>query len=426
MKNIILSIREVEPGLVTACHKLSEKLGYKLEGLVIIPVDFINNPKAVNDTSGFFKSLIIDFDNPSDIKQKLEPYLDRILTVNCRFETAIQQYIKTIPFLPESVSAPTVESLQSCTEKSLMRDKLRDFDKSLIPKYTIIESFNISKQNLSEIVSEMVFPMVVKPSGLYSSLLVTKCIDFESLFTILNNTLSIIGDIYEKEGGTGSPKVLIEEFIKGDMYSIDAYVKPNGEVVCLPPVRVITSHDVGLEGFYCYESIVPSNLESNEVVLANKAATSAVLAIGLRSCTAHIELYNTDNGWKIIELAPRIGGHREDLYREAYGIDHYYNDLSSRLNVDLGLPKTENQNYALSMNVYPDKEGQIVSYEGLDKIAALDSYVYAVPHIPIGATAKFAHNGGTFAVDILLSATTSSGVLEDASSARKFLRINVG
>lgn len=423
-KNIILSIREVEPGLVKASAMVGNKLSRKLEGIVVLSSDFIANDKAQNDESGFFKKLIVDFDNPSDIQEKLSPYINKILAVNCRFETAIQNYIKIIPFL-SSVPTPSVDSLKWSTEKKLMRDKLRDYDDSIVPKYQYLERLP-EKDALKRTINKMQFPLIVKPNGLYSSMLVSKCLDFESLYSVLEKTFDVINNIYSKERGTGMPSLLIEEFISGDMYSIDAYVSPDASVACLPPVRVITSHDVGIDGFYGYQFELPTELNASDLNSAYATATKSVKALNLSSCTAHIELYLTSNGWKIIELAPRIGGHREDLYREAYGIDHYYNDLASRIGLPLNLPgENDPTKFAVCMDLYPEKEGIITDFVGFDKIKELKSFVHVITHAKIGDEALFAHNGGPYVVDVLLSGHDKEQVLKDAEIARKLVSIRV-
>jgi biotin carboxylase len=423
-KNIILSIREVEPGLVEASRKISKNLSIELEGLVIVSSSFVSNDKAQNDESGFFKQLIVDFDDPLDIERKLAPYADRILAVNCRFETAVQNYIKVIPFL-SGIPTPTQDSLRWSTEKKLMRDKLKEYDESIVPKYSYLQNLP-DKDELNRITSEMSFPLIVKPNGLYSSMLVTKCENFESLQSVVEKTFDVINKVYAKERGAGKPSLLIEEFISGDMYSIDAYVSENGEITCLPPVRVITSHDVGLDGFYGYQFELPATLDDAELIDAYETAKSSVKALELTSCTAHIELYNTKNGWKIIELAPRIGGHREDLYREAYGIDHYYNDLASRTGLPLDLPREDTSaNFAVCMDLYPEKEGIITGFEGFEEIKKLKSFVHVITHAKVGDEALFAQNGGPYIVDVMLSHSDKQQVLRDADKVRQTVLIKV-
>lgn len=420
MKNIILSIGKVEPGLVTAAKRIETELGRKLQGIHLVDTKFKQTPDYGADNTGFFEEIVCDFDNPSELQNALIPIQQNILAVNCRMETAIQDYIKAVPYLPDTPT-PTESSLRWATEKSLMREKLQEYNPELVPKFSVIERNQISL--VKEITVDMEYPLIVKPSGLNSSILVTKCENQDELFTSLEKTFKVIEEIYERERGSGRPQVLIEEFIEGDMYSTDAYISPEGKIWCLPPVRVITSHDVGFPGFYGYEFQLPTELNGEDLQALKNAAEQSVKALDLRSCTAHIELYNCKGNWKIIELGPRIGGHREDLYREAYEIDHYYNDLASRIEgLSPVIPEHPKQ-YAICMDLYPEKEGYIESFNGMEEARKLPTCVFVDPHTNIGVPFFSAENGSPYAASAIFSGPDKKQVTKDAARARELIKI---
>ncbi len=301
---------------------------------------------------------------------------------------------------------------------------MKEYDTSLVPKFVEIPERLVGK--IEKLVAELSYPVVVKPCGLHTSMLVNKCNTLEELEKSVKETYRIIHEIYDKRLGTGTPSILVEEFIEGDMYSIDAYITPDRKVHCLPPVRVITSHEVGLGGFYAYESRVPSDLSDAEIKLANEAAISAVKSVGLFSCTAHIELFHTVSGWKIVELGPRIGGHREQIYRYAYGVDHYYNDLKSRLGdftVELGYKKPR---HTISMNIYAKKEGIVRDVLGIEEVKKLHTNVFIRQLIKEGDFAGSSESGNPYHVDAIFSGHDKNHVLDDARQAHNLIQVVVG
>lgn len=422
-KNIVLTIREVEPGLVKAVKKLSDEIGYELHGITLIGKEFINKKNRKKDETGFFKEVVCDFDNPTSIQKALRPYIDNILLVTCRFETAIQQLRKTIPFLPY-VNTSSDTALLWATEKLLMRDRLRDHDENLVPKYKNLTSAELSY--VHKMINGMSFPIIIKPNGLNSSLLVKICSNESELQENLVKTFDVIHEVYKRERGAGVPSVLVEEVIHGDMYSVDGYVNSKGDIYCLPIVRVITANSVGKEGFYTYRTILPVDELPDEYQKSCFDATkSAVKALHLNSTTVHVELFHTGNGvWKIIELGPRIGGHREDIYREVYGTDHYYNDLLVRIDRDPVI-NHKHIKYASGFNVYADSEGIIRSIEGIDEIKKMTCVVWFKVHLKPGDSAVFAGNGGEVVAEGIISSPDKKTLEVDMQKIRKLLQIHV-
>jgi hypothetical protein len=208
----------------------------------------------------------------------------------------------------------------------------------------------------------------------------------------------------------------VEEMIQGDMYSVDAYVGPTGNISCLPPIKVITSHSLGMPGFYAYRTIVPApDLTADDVAAANATCISAIKALNLSSSTAHIELYKTTAGWKIIEVGPRMGGCREYLYRGSYGVEHYQNDLAIRLGSDVTIP-TDIIGYASGMSIYADNEGIIEAIDGIEEVKSMDSIIYFSNKIPVGGMAHSSSNGGT---SVIAAVVTGKDLAElDANFAK--------
>ncbi len=425
-KDIILTINVVEPELVAAVHKHAQELGRELKGLVLIDRDYAKAEDDTEhdlprDTTGLFTEIFCDLNDPDEIQEVLKPYINRLLAATCRYENSMYHFKNVVPFVPY-VTTPSESSLVWSLEKPLMRDRLSTYDKSLTPRYQYVEAGDIA--NIAELINDFSFPVIVKPGGLSASLLVTRCESLDELKECLRTTFQLIEDIYEREHREVTPSVLVEEFMEGDMYSTDAYVTEKGEVFCLPLVKVVTAYSIGLPGFYSYRHIIPVGLTDDEVQAAFLASEKAVHALNLRSTTTHIELYYTPQGWKIIELGARIGGYRAALYEEAYGTDHFYNDLAIHMGkkpIMPGLPIK----HAAGFNIYADEEGEITSIEGFEEASQLESVVTMGIKAKSGDIALFASKGGKLIVDGILSNDDPEKLEADMAKIRDLVKIHI-
>lgn len=420
-RDTILTINVVEKELVRAVKMLSKSAKRALQGLVLVSETYASYPDRPKDTSGLFKEIICNFDNPDELQSVLKPYIERLLAATCRYEEAIQDFGKVIPFLPY-IHTPSPTALLWSTEKPLMRDRLRNYDRTLVPQYQYMEEEDLPR--LFELIKDFQFPVIVKPSGLSKALLVTRCNTPQELKNRLKYTFKIIKHAYAREQYPGKPGILVEEMMQGEMYSVDAYVTHDGEILCLPPVKVVTAHSVGLPGFYGYQRITMTDLSQKEIQGAFVASGGAIKALNLSSTTAHIELFHTPQGWKIIELGARIGGYRDTLYREAYGIEHFYNDLRVRMGKRPNMPEKKIGD-AAALSIYANDEGYITSIIGLEEARKVASVISLSAHTGIGGVALFSQNGGDALVTVILSNKDPNQLRKDISTVRNLVKITV-
>lgn len=420
-KDVVLSINIVEPSLVRTVKKLSAELGLELKGLMLVDKHFEHHEGRPRDTSGLFEEIICDFKDTAALQAVLKPYQERILVATVRSEIAVQPFRKVIPLIPYTIT-PTETSLVWATEKPQMRARLATYDQALVPKHQYLEQQDIFK--LDELIAGFTYPMIVKPSALAEALLVTRCDDEPALRACLADTFDCIQDIYDREHRRNKPGLLIEEMMQGPMYSTDAYVTAEGEVFCLPLIRVITAHEIGLPGFYSYRHIIPTDLSDDEIQEAFRVSEASIKALNLRATTTHIELFRTPDGWKIIEVGARIGGYRDELYREAYGVDHFYNDLLVRMGRKPEMPG-EPMKHAAGLNIYADEEGTVAAIEGVQEAQKLSSVVYVQECAKVGDKALFADKGGKLIVDGILSNADKDQLEKDVAKIRELVKITV-
>jgi hypothetical protein len=360
-----------------------------------------------------------DITSDTSIKQSIQPHHYELLAITCRSEGNIPFFQKVIPHVPY-LKTPTTESLEWTTNKILMRKNLKIHDKKITPKFSVVK--DSKKKTIKEIESKVGFPLIIKPSGLAASMLVTMAYHPEELEDVLKKIFRKLNKVHREQGGRGVPQVLVEQLMEGDMYSTDVHVTARGRVYFNPFVEVITGKQIGFDDFFGYRRMTPTRLSKSSIDEAEKVAKKAIHALGLRSCTSHVELMKTEEGWKIIELGPRIGGFRQDMYNLSYGTNIAMNDIYIRIPQNLEIKK-KIQGYTAVFQFFARKEGIITKLIGTKKAKELDSFVKIDVKQKIGDRAVFARNGGKSVFNIILFNKTRSKLLADIRRLEKSVKI---
>lgn len=362
-----------------------------------------------------------DFSSSEKIARALLPYQDELLAISCRSESHMELFAKIIPHVPY-LRTPTTESIEWSTDKLHMRRRLRLYDKKGTPAFTIVSEN--TKTERKRIAEKIGFPLIIKPANLAQSMLVSVCYHEEEFETTLRKAFQKIQKIYIEKNYDREPTIIAEQFMDGDMYSIDAYVTARGKVYFCPIVKVITRKSLGKDDLSNFMHTTVHSLKKTTVARAEKAAETAIHALGLRSTSAHIELMKVDDEWKIIELGPRPGGFRRELYWYSYGINHSLNDLLIRIPKKPVVPK-KRKAYATALKYYPEKEGTITELKGIKKIQALESFKSIKMLKKIGDRSVFAQNGGTAVFSVILANADKSKLLADTRRVEQLVKITV-
>lgn len=363
-----------------------------------------------------------DFSKPGKIAEALLPYQNELLAITCRFEQSIARFAAVIPHVPY-LRTPTTESLAWATDKYEMRKRLKLFDPKNTPVFTWVQNNTIKER--TRVIEKVGFPMIVKPANLAGSLFVTICYHEEDLEKTLRTAFRKIRAAYRKDTRLEEPKIIAEEYMEGDLYSLDSYVNSRGEITHCPLVRQRTAKELGRDDFYNYLQITPTALKQVTVDKAREVAEHAILALGLRSVTAHTELMKVDDEWKIIEIGPRPGGFRDILHKLSCDIEHTMNDIKIRIPVKPVVPK-KCKGYAAYFKYIAPKEGVIMETKGIKKIEELDSFHSITINKKVGDRAVFAKNGGRPIFTAVLYNNERSDLLADIRRIEQMVSVTVG
>lgn len=362
----------------------------------------------------------LDFNNEKEITSFFEQHEKQIFSVTARGEKNIPLYKKIIPFLPAHIKHPSIKSLTLSTEKTLMRKAFAKKNKKLNPKFKIIHKNN--EKTIDEICTEIGFPLVIKPSGLASSMLVSAAYYREELEEGLAKTFKKINVVYKKMNGRGEPTILVEEMIEGKIYSVDAHINNTGEIFFNPFVEYTTAREKGFDDFFIYEQHTPARIGKDSLTAGKEIAKKGIEALGLRNSSAHIELIREDEKWKIIEIGPRLGGFRSEFYKQSFDINLDINDLLIHAGKKPNMKRTK-QGYSSVVKFYAPTEGYLKKILGIIKAQKLDSVLSFKKNLHKGDQARFAKHGGEYVCRFMLFNTNKQQFIADKRKLEKMIHI---
>lgn len=420
-KNIIVYVMMLPPGAVESIRAYEKREKRKFRIMLIRDIGHAEH-KEKESYSGLDILLECDLSTPARIAEVLAPYQNELCAITCRSESHMARFIEVIPHVPY-LRTPTTESLMWATDKLEMRRRFRLLAPKFSPKYTVVKEN--TKAERTRVIEKIKFPMIVKPTNLAQSLLVTVCYHEDELKKSLTNLGEKIDRTYAENGRTERPRIIVEEFMEGDMYSVDAYVNSRGKVYFCPMVRVLTGHNIGHEDFFNYLHLSPTNLKQPSIERAHLAGEAGIHALGLRNTTAHVELMKIDDVWKIIEIGPRVGGFRDKLHRLSCDIDHSLNDILIRFPKKPIIPK-KCKGFAATLKWYPKKEGRIVGLKGIKKCQELKSFVEIKLIKKIGDRCQFARHGGKAVFTLTLYNSERAKLLADIRRVEKLIEVKIG
>jgi biotin carboxylase len=420
-KNVVIYINDFFPEFAVAFTKLSQKLGRPLHGVLLVDAERKASGKYRSYPEGNFEEIVIDFSDDAALRKAIKPFENNLLLVSCDSERSQLYFQKIIPHVPY-VGAPTESSIVFSTDKGKMRELLRSYDESISPKATVLQ--DATPESVKKVCAAMDFPVIVKPTNLAAAILVNKANNEDELGTILKTSFTSLSEVYSQHRGLGSKTMIVEEFVEGDLYTTDAYVDAIGKVYVLPFIHFQNGSMVGMEGYQIHQEETYHTLTDEEQRQGVLVAEKAVHAVGLRSSVAHIELFRTNSGWKIVELGARPGGWRQEMYGVSYGIDHAFNELLVKIGLEPEMPSSL-KTYSGLFIIYTPKPGIIESFSGLEE-ARKHPQMYALRiNASIGDRALPSMQGGELLVDGVMYNADHEQLDRDMAAMRDHIIINI-
>lgn len=231
----------------------------------------------------------------------------------------------TVNFIAEKLNliGNTLECTLVTTNKYEMRKKLT-INSLPCPKFFLIEK-------LEELNMEGInFPLIVKPIDRSGSRGIVKVVKKEEL----NEAIKIAKSV------SFSKKILIEEFVEGNEYSVEC-ISQNGIHQLL---QITKKYTTGAPHFIETGHIQPSDLDENMKNKVKEVVLKSLTVLGIKNGASHSEIKIFNNEIKIIEIGARMGGDfiGSDLVKYSTGIDFLKLVLEVALNKKIEIKSSNN------------------------------------------------------------------------------------
>jgi hypothetical protein len=418
-KNIILVCGKASQKSIDAVRDLSEYLGRKYRYALIT-----SNKQVIE--RGLEPQIDILIRTQVTSEEKVEEALldiqDQVAAIVNYFDSTVEIYKKVVPHFPY-LKIPTVQSITRANDKLKMRKALNKYAPTTIPRFMLVD--DASKETLDAVDKIIKFPCMVKPTRLAKSMLVRNVYYREELEEVLKDTFKKVKKKGKDYNLGVEPQVMVEALIEGTMYSVDVYVNSRGKLYFTPYIEIKTGKDIGHDDFYMYTQMTPSNLEPDDIEKANRVVEDGVHALGLRSITAHVELYRTKkNGFKIVEVGPRLGGYRQELLGDAYSMNHYLNDILIRMG-KTPIMKIKPSQHTVFMKFWPPKGGTLKSLTGFKKISEQDFVIRSKQFKKVGDRVGLSKFGNPCICNFHLKGVTRSELLGNIRKVEKAIKIEL-
>jgi biotin carboxylase len=255
-----------------------------------------------------------DYQEIDDIKLTNMSNIDEILSVVTELIKDGKQVDCFISFLDEYVyiaamltntfcgSEMSCEPLRIMTDKILTREYLSG--KSYNPLFKVLNSPETIKNEVYERIDK--YPVIIKAPQSNGS-----------------KDVLLAEDIWECRKGIkrlrrNNPHfpLLIEEYLVGKQYLVEVVVFDSTiTIAALVEQEVTKGERFIITGYSISPKMTPDQLPG-----LMKTVSTIVEDFQLRNGTCHLEIKLTDNGWKLIEINPRMaGGAMNRMIEEAYG-----------------------------------------------------------------------------------------------------------
>jgi len=300
-------------------------------------------------------------------------------------------------------------TVERCQAKDQMRAAYREGG-APIPDYALAESLD----DVQAFVRARDLPVILKPSKGWGQRGVSK----------VEKSSELAGAFERARLASTTGSVLVEEFIDGAEFSVDAYTVDGETTAYAVTERVITSYPdpPGITFAEWYPSGLPPAIEQQAIV----AAAMGVRALGIRRGPTYTQLRIGPRGARLVETAYRLGGGLDpDVTLLASGVSLFRKILG----VALGLSEWETagveaERYGGAIGHFlVGRPGIVARVSGLDVARAMPGVVGAEVYVGVGATVHPLTDGSKRVGHVLATGRDRDDAAANAKRAAEAIRI---
>ena len=211
-------------------------------------------------------------------------------------------------------------SIRLCMDKARFSELAQ---KKALPVPSFFKANNIHQ--VKKLASELSYPVVVKPAEGTGSVNVLKCETFDEVLTHCQKILSYC---VNERGEPVTPQIVIQHFIPGKEYSIEAFGCGNSTKI----IGITEKHLGNPPNFAEIGHDFPSELIEEEKKAIEELVQRTLQIVGLKYGPSHTEVRVNDGKVTLIELNPRLAG---GMLRKVIEYVHQVDLLNRILDVTL-------------------------------------------------------------------------------------------
>ncbi|WP_260631030.1 ATP-grasp domain-containing protein [Bacillus sp. S/N-304-OC-R1] len=311
MKTIIF-IGTNKSGSSREAIRAAEQLGY-------FTVLFTNNEKQINQRKEYadvHEMIFIDTSNLSKMKEEINKLRTRGLEISSIL-SFVDSYVHVASILCDEFckSYTSSKAIKIMENKEDTRVALAD--QSYTPKFSVIKPGE--KINFDTLNKTLTYPVIIKSSNSTGSKDVLLAREAEQAEK----------HILRLQEKSVDEAIIIEEFIEGDQYLVEALIYNNKIHIAGIIEQEITQGRRFIITGYGVLVNVPYNLRKE----IEEVLQSIISKLEIKNGALHLEMRRSKNGWKLIEINPRIsGGAMNKMLKAAYG----YNLVEETIKLHVG------------------------------------------------------------------------------------------
>ena len=272
--------------------------------------------------------------------------------------------VETAAFIAESLG------IRGCTRKSVhaARNKY-EMRKTLLhhqvpqPGFALIDSLESIPAATAQLLDQnLSFPFVLKPVDSSASDGVKMVHSLEEIESFYQHHLS---DLHFRRGFLKAPAMILEEYVSGELISVELVITPTGVEVLGLTDRELSEppYFVELGGSF------PATLVNQEEVI--EVALQSIQAVGLEFGPCHVELVNSASGPQLIEINPRLIGSTVNLLISASRNTSVIEQLIRMYAGDVFTFGSANEGVGVYRKITAPQAGTLVQLTGQERAANL-------------------------------------------------------
>jgi len=303
----IIFIGTNKSGSSREATRAAEKLGY-------FTVLFTNNEKQLQQRKAYpdiHKMILIDTANIEDMKDEINNLIKTGLEIK-----SIVSFVDPFVHIASILCDEFCVNYTSSTAIEMMEDKEKT--RIFLENQPYSPKFFLLKPNES-VTNDIEFPLIIKSPKSTGSKDVL----------LANNSSELKKHLGYLQSKNPLETIMIEEYIEGPQYLVEALVyKKHAHVIGIIEQEITQGKRFIITG-YGVLAKAPKEIQTG----LEEVLQSIVKAFNIENGALHLELRLTKNGWKLIEINPRIsGGAMNTMLHTAFG----FNLVEETLKVFLG------------------------------------------------------------------------------------------